>query len=268
MSDRSMRWGIGLFVLVSLALLGALIIMFGSLPTMFKRSNIYTIRFVDAPGVGPGTPVRRSGVRIGEVRDVLLDDERGIVRVQVAIDPRYSLRRNEQPILNIGLLGSDASIDFVPASAENGEAVDRSALEPGSELVGVRPANVNTLLNRASEVAPTAQETLAEIRRSLQRLERMSPLAEETMKEYRDLAKDVRRQHPRPAPHQHGISGSGPRHAQSHPRTGAHQQGISGPGQGRAQGHPGRAAKHRRRGRRRPHLQQARRTDQPLGAGQ
>jgi phospholipid/cholesterol/gamma-HCH transport system substrate-binding protein len=196
MNDRGMRWGIGLFVLVALVLLGTLILMFGSLPTLFKRSNVYTIRFVEAPGVAPGTPVRRSGVRIGEVRDVLLDDERGIVRVQVAIDPRYSLHRNEQPTLTIGLFGSDAAIDFVPVATAEGEAIDRSPLEPGSELVGVRPANVNTLLNRASEVAPTAQETLNEIRRSLQRLERMSPLAEDMMKEYRDLAKDVRQRIP------------------------------------------------------------------------
>jgi phospholipid/cholesterol/gamma-HCH transport system substrate-binding protein len=192
MTDRSMRWGIGLFVLIALVLLGTLIVMFGSLPAVFKPSNLYTIRFVDAPGVGPGTPVRRSGVRIGEVRDVLLDDERGIVRVRVAIDPRFSLRRNEQATLTVGLLGSDASIDFVPVPAEEGQAVDRSALEPGSEMAGVRPANVNTLLNRASEVAPTVQETLNEMRKSLQRLERLTPVAEETMREYRDLARSVR----------------------------------------------------------------------------
>jgi len=195
-NNRTMRWGIGLFVLAALVLMGVLIVMFGSLPSYFKRANLYTIRFVDAPGVGPGTPVRRSGVRIGEVSDVILDDERGIVRVQVAIDPRYTIRRNEQPTLNIGLLGSDVSIDFVPEPAEEGQPVDRSVVEPGSEMVGVRPANVNTLLNRASQVAPTAQDALNEIRRSLQRLERMSPLAEETMREYRDLAKDVRRSIP------------------------------------------------------------------------
>ncbi|MGH7172683.1 MAG: MlaD family protein [Gemmataceae bacterium] len=196
MSDRGMRLGIGLFVLVALLLLGALVVMFGSLPNYFKRSNIYTIRFVDAPGVGPGTPVRRSGVRIGEVQDILLDDERGIVRVQVAIDPRYTLRRNEQPTLNIGLLGSDVSIDFVPLPAEEGEQVDRSVLEPGSEIVGLRPASVNSLLTRASQVAPTAQDTLNEIRRSLQRLDRLAPVADETMREYRDLAKDIRRNIP------------------------------------------------------------------------
>jgi phospholipid/cholesterol/gamma-HCH transport system substrate-binding protein len=193
MNERGMRWGIGLFVLVALLLLGTLIVMFGSLPNYFKRVNVYTIRFLDAPGVGSGTPVRRSGVRIGEVRDVILDDERGIVRVRVAIDQRFSIRRNEQATLNVGLLGSDVTIDFVPAPAEEGQPVDRGILEPGSEIVGVRPANVNTLLNRASEVAPTAQETLNEIRRSLQKLERISPLAEETLREYRDLAKDARK---------------------------------------------------------------------------
>ena len=51
MNDRSMRWAIGLFVLAALVLMGVLIVMFGSLPTYFKRSNHYTIRFVDAPGV-------------------------------------------------------------------------------------------------------------------------------------------------------------------------------------------------------------------------
>lgn len=196
MNDRGMRVGIGLFVLVALVLLGTLIVLFGSLPNYFKRSNVYTIRFVDAPGVGPGTPVRRSGVRIGEVREVLLDDERGIVRVRVAIDPRFTIRRNEQPTLNIGLLGSDVSIDFVPVPTEEGQPVDRSVLEPGSEMVGVRPANVNTLLSRASQVAPTAQDTLNEIRRSLQRLDRLAPVADETMREYRDLAKDIRRNIP------------------------------------------------------------------------
>ena len=196
MNDRTMRLGIGLFVLTAVVLLGALIVMFGSLPSYFKRSNTYTIRFVDAPGVAPGTPVRRSGVRIGEVQDVILDDERGIVRVRVAIDPRYKLRRNEQPTLNIGLLGSDVTIDFMPTPTEEGQPVDRTVLEPDSEIVGIRPVNVSTLLNRASEVAPTAQDTLNEIRRSLQRLERISPRIEQTLDEYRDLAKDIRRNIP------------------------------------------------------------------------
>jgi ABC-type transporter Mla subunit MlaD len=167
-------------------------LLFGSLPPLFRSTNSYTVVFDDAPGISQGSPVRRSGVRIGEVADVFLDDERGIVRVRVGIDPRYTLHQNEQATLVTGLLGGDASIDFIPLPAEGGQPADRAPLEPGAEVVGVRQANVNTLLNRASEVVPTTQETLNDMRKSMQRLERMAPLAEETMREYRDLGRQAR----------------------------------------------------------------------------
>jgi ABC-type transporter Mla subunit MlaD len=192
MSERALRLRLGLFVLLALVLLGAMIVLFGSLPVMFQRANTYTVRFTDAPGVSSGTPVRRSGVRIGAVRNVTLDDERGIVRVEMAVDTRYTLRHNEQATLITGILGTDASIDFIPQPAEEGQPADRTPIEPGAEIVGVRQASVNTLLNRASEVVPTTQETLDEMRKSLQRLERMAPLAEDTLREYRDLARAVR----------------------------------------------------------------------------
>jgi phospholipid/cholesterol/gamma-HCH transport system substrate-binding protein len=192
MNERTMRIRIGLFVLAATVLLGALIVLFGSLPATFRRANLYTIRFTDAPGVAPGTPVRRSGVRIGEVRDLVLDDDRGIVRVQIAVEPRYTIRHNDQATLVINLLGTDASIDFIPQEPEEGRPVDRAPLEPGAEVVGVRQASVNTLLNRASEVVPTTQETLNDMRKSIQRLEKMAPIAEETLKEYTVLARSAR----------------------------------------------------------------------------
>jgi ABC-type transporter Mla subunit MlaD len=191
-NGRKLRIRLGLFVLAALVLLAALVVLFGSLPAWFTPSTLYTVRFSDAPGVAPGTPVRRAGVRIGAVRSVALDDERGIVRVQIAIDPRFTVRRNEQATLISGLLGSDASIDFVAQPPEEGRPVDRGPVEPGAELVGVHQATVNTLLNRASEVVPTTQETMNEMRKSLQRVERMAPLAEDTMREFRDLARAAR----------------------------------------------------------------------------
>jgi ABC-type transporter Mla subunit MlaD len=183
---------LGLVVLVALLLLGTLVVLFGTVPTFFRSAKTYTVRFTDAPGVSPGTPVRRSGVRIGAVRQVTLDDERGIVRVQLAIEPQFTIRQNEQATLISSLLGSDASIDFVPQAPEEGQPVDRSEIAPGAELVGVRQASVNTLLNRASEVVPSTQETLDQMRKSLQKLERMAPMAEDALREYRDLAREAR----------------------------------------------------------------------------
>jgi phospholipid/cholesterol/gamma-HCH transport system substrate-binding protein len=191
-TPRALRLRLGVFVVIALILLGALIVLFGSLPTYFRTAKYFTVRFTEAPGVSPGTPVRRSGVRIGAVRQVILDDERGIVRVQLAIDPQYTLRHNEIATLSTSLLGGDASIDFIPQPPEEGRPVDRSEIQPGAELVGILAASVNTLLNRASEVVPTTQETLDQMRKSLQRLERLAPLAEDTLREYRDLARESR----------------------------------------------------------------------------
>lgn len=201
--SRALRLRLGAFVVVAGLLLAALILMFGSLPGLFKRTTAYVVRFSDAPGLTAGAPVRRSGVRIGSVKRISLDEERGIVRAELAIDSPYSIRRNEQATLVTGLLGSDTSIDLVPRPAADGEEIDRQPLEAGAELVGVRAANVGTLLKGATDVVPTTQETLNDIRKSLQRLDKLAaraekaiPLAEETMREYRDLAKDVRKQVP------------------------------------------------------------------------
>src|SRR5437762_12247987 len=99
MNEQALRFRIGLFVLSALLLLAVLITLFGSFPRMFIRAHEYTVRFADAPGVEPGTPVRRSGVRVGEVKRVTLDDETGEVRLQIIIEQRYTLRRNEQATL-------------------------------------------------------------------------------------------------------------------------------------------------------------------------
>jgi phospholipid/cholesterol/gamma-HCH transport system substrate-binding protein len=191
MNEQTLRFRIGVFVLASLLLLAVLITLFGSFPRLFLRAHEYTVRFNDAPGVEQGTPVRRSGVRVGEVKRVVLDDETGDVRVHVLIEHQYTIRRNEQPTLVHGLLGGDTSIDFVPAHVPP-EQADRTPVPPGAELVGVREPTVNTLLTQASEALPTTQEALNDIRKAAQRYEQMAPLLEQTAREYRDLARATR----------------------------------------------------------------------------
>jgi phospholipid/cholesterol/gamma-HCH transport system substrate-binding protein len=191
MTEQGMRFRIGLFVLAALVLLATLVTMFGSVPSLFKAQHEYIVTFSDAPGVGAGTPVRRSGVRIGEVKGLDLDNDTGEVHVHLLIDRQYTLHRNEQPTLVQGLLGSDATIDMVPATAGEGGA-DVAAVPPGERLKGFHLANVHTLLTKASEVVPTTQHALTDMRKSLQQFEKLAPLLEETMREYRDLARATR----------------------------------------------------------------------------
>jgi phospholipid/cholesterol/gamma-HCH transport system substrate-binding protein len=188
MTQRAKLLQIGLFVVAAILLLGTLILVFDSLPRLFKPAKLYTIRFDEATGVASGTPVRRFGVRIGEVRQVVIDEDRAIVRVVIGVEPQFTLRRNEQPTLTTAIIGSNTVIDFIPQQGTEGQPPDRSPLAPGAEIVGVRQASIGSLLGQASEVVPSTQEALNEMRKSLQRLERMSPLTEDTLKEYRDLA--------------------------------------------------------------------------------
>ena len=74
MTERALRFRVGLFILVGLCLLGGMIVLFSGYPTVLKRHQNYTVVLADAAGVASGTPVRRSGVRIGEVHAVRLDD--------------------------------------------------------------------------------------------------------------------------------------------------------------------------------------------------
>lgn len=194
MTERGQRIWIGVFVLGSLVLLAWLVILFGSAPNIFKHTTTYTVRFLDAQGIGPGSPVRRSGVRVGEVRDVILDDETGDVKVVMAIDKRFTLRHSDEAMIVTGLLGGDAVIDIVPRpTPEPGQPpLDRSEVPPGSEIKGGRQPTFHSVINQASGVVPTAQETLNDIRKSVQRIERTVPIFEETVKEYQGLAKDLR----------------------------------------------------------------------------
>jgi phospholipid/cholesterol/gamma-HCH transport system substrate-binding protein len=197
MNERTMRFRIGLFVLAALLLLAVLVTLFGSFPTLFKRENAYTVVFQEAPGVTTGTPVRRSGVRIGEVGNVELNDETGEVLVHILVEKRYSIRHNEQPQIVSGLLGGDTTIDFVPIKPPAGEEPDHSAVGPGEELRGIRTASVSSVLNQAAAVVPTTQETLDEMRKSMQRFERMAPQMEGALKEYTELAKAGRESIPK-----------------------------------------------------------------------
>jgi len=193
MNDQNLRIRLGIFVVVTLVLLGTLILLFGSLPPLFRNAYSYNVTFDDAPGVSAGSPVRRSGVRIGEVTDVNLDDESGKVHVRIAVERRYTLRKSEVPTLVTTLLGNDASIDFIPVVLKPGEKPDREVIKPESEIAGIRQTTVNQLLARASDVVPTTQDVLNDMRRSLKRIEDMTPLMEETLREYRDLAKETRK---------------------------------------------------------------------------
>lgn len=187
-----MRFRVGVFVLASLILLAVLITLFGGMPGILKRQLLYSLVFDAAPGVGQGTPVRRSGVRIGEVRQVRLDDNTGKVHVTVAVDADHPLRHGDQPLLAHGLLGGDTTIDFVPGDLKKQPSPDRRPVTPGSEIPGSSQADARTLAGKTSDLIPVTQQTFEQIQKSLLQFERLEPQLERAVGSYDQLAQAVR----------------------------------------------------------------------------
>src|ERR1700686_1347838 len=163
MNDQAIRFRFGIFVLASLILLAVLTILFGGFPSYFKRTQSSTVVFANAQGVAPGTPVRRSGVRIGEVRSVALDNETGQVEVEIRIDEKYFLRKGDRATLSQGLLGGDATIAFLPP--DDKKLDNPTPVEPGSRLQGVTPADAGTLMQKTADLVQPAKEAVDEIKK-------------------------------------------------------------------------------------------------------
>lgn len=113
MNEQALRFRVGVFVLATMILLGVLIMLFGSFPTLLRRHVEYKVTFDQATGVAPGTPVRRAGVRIGEVSRVELDDAANKVYVYLMLERDHPLYEGDEPVLVHGLLSGDTSIDIV-----------------------------------------------------------------------------------------------------------------------------------------------------------
>src|SRR5438093_727251 len=190
MNERKMRMRLGLFVAATLVTLGTLVVLFGSAPGMFSAKTRYTVLFPEAPGIANGTPIRKSGVRIGEVTKIELDPNSGQVRVQIAIDPKYPPRTSEEPNITRGFLSGDTAIDFLPKldPASGTPMPLGETYAPGSEIAGVPPITPRSLLTPASGVLAAAQQSLDRMVSSFERLEKVAPQLEKTLHEFELLA--------------------------------------------------------------------------------
>lgn len=187
MNDQAIRFRLGIFVLASLILLAVLITLFGGFPTYFKRADTYTVVFNNATGIAPGSPVRRSGVRIGEVRAVRLDDETGQVEVQIQIEEGHTVRKGDRPTIIQSLLGGDAAIALL--TPEDLAPPAKEPAPPGAVLQGAAQPDAKALVQKTGELMPVAQDTMVEAKKLFERLDKLTPLLEDALKEFRDVGK-------------------------------------------------------------------------------
>src|SRR5262249_28601247 len=113
-NDSMMKFRLGVFVLGSLILLATLIVLFGELPDFFRSQIHYRVKLSAAPVVVEGTPVRKPGIRMGEVTRVELDPDTGEVTLGLVVERRYQLRVDDVVTLSRSLVLGETAINFTP----------------------------------------------------------------------------------------------------------------------------------------------------------
>ena len=139
MKNRSIEFLVGSFVLSGLAAVLYLAIQVGS--AQFFGSDSYTVsaRFGSASGVNPGSRVEIAGVRVGTVKDVVLNEDFEAI---VTLELPNSLELDEHTIAKIktaGLIG-DRFIEL-----ETGGGLP---MEPGYEMDSEDPLDIEELIRK------------------------------------------------------------------------------------------------------------------------
>ncbi len=113
MDERTIQIRVGIVVVVAAIATFLLILFFGEKGPLFRKTKTIYMRFDQAPGASPETPIRKNGVLVGRVSNVELLPEGGVV-LTAWISDQYAIFRNEMVVIRTGSLIGDAVIDFVP----------------------------------------------------------------------------------------------------------------------------------------------------------
>lgn len=165
MNERMMQFRIGMFVVVAGLVLTMLIVWFGESPALFRSVEYVTVHYTEAPGVSEGIPVRKSGIRVGEVASIRFDDRPGQpdgVLVTLALDKKYRIREGSIPRIGRALIG-DVSIDLLPGSG--------TGLLPTGKTQATAPVIEGQVAPDPSNALASATEAFQNVKGTLQSID-------------------------------------------------------------------------------------------------
>lgn len=157
---------VGVFLFTGFAILGSLVLFFGSLDDWFKGRYEISVDFTEVSGIIKGSTVRLRGAPIGRVaaKPVFTDDAK--IRVELAIEERFQIA--EGSLIQIGqasLLG-DKEIIITPPDEPTGKYIN-----PGAVLVGGGPSGLEFLQNQAEGIAVDTRGLMQDARIALQKID-------------------------------------------------------------------------------------------------
>jgi phospholipid/cholesterol/gamma-HCH transport system substrate-binding protein len=151
----------GVVAVATILVAAILVLMIGSFSSILQGTYQLDVSFDEAPGVSKGTPVRKFGIRIGEVSNVGFAKDRAGAIVTVKINDDVEIKDNETLRIDRGVLG-DAVLEVI-------EATHPEKNEPELKKGEVRPdplaivANIEGDLARALRSLANTSDDIGEL---------------------------------------------------------------------------------------------------------
>ncbi len=157
-TERQLQFRVGWLVLVSLGIGGWLVVQFGDLKQILHKRYALAIHFDSGSGLYPTAPVTLTGLTVGTVRAVQLDEKRGGVVATVEVREEIRIPVDSKAIIIRSILG-ETVVEITPGR-------EREVLKPGGRFEGqlaVDPLEmVQRMEGRAVEVLTALGETTRE----------------------------------------------------------------------------------------------------------
>jgi phospholipid/cholesterol/gamma-HCH transport system substrate-binding protein len=168
MSESRNEWKVGLFVVITLVLVAALVLIFSKGVSPLRATYEIRLRTTDVGGIKTRAGVLMAGVQIGSVVDMdLAPDGRSVV-LRLRIEDRYRLSRDARFMIEqSGLLG-DQFVAIVPGPP-GGEPLrdgDEVLTEPSTDFK-VMLRSAAGLIDRLDDIASSLQSAARRIDQSL-----------------------------------------------------------------------------------------------------
>lgn len=183
MDERRRNIVVGLTTVAGVIGLVALLMLFGYLPGFLERGYLIRVELPRAAGIHPDSRVRYSGIDIGSVESVRLQEppETGVV-VTARINPGVRIPRQARASVVSQLLGGGASLDF-------------SLVEPLPPDAQYLPTDNTAIVDGdIPDLASTlAQELRDALEEPVANLERVSTQFEQLSREWTQVGANVNR---------------------------------------------------------------------------
>ena len=162
---------VGLLVTTVFLLIGYMSMKVAKGVGLFTPTNEHEIIVSDASGIIPHTAVKMAGVKIGEVKDILLKDGRAVITLTVDKGVKLS-KDSYAEFKSDGILGTKhISIEMSPATKES------TILKSGATIPTVTTSdNLGDLLKQVGDVAVSLKDIAGTFKEAMVRGEVETPI--------------------------------------------------------------------------------------------